>query len=39
MPKAVKISHANFNAESCYDFAICTFRLVKSYKLFHARPP
>ena len=28
-----------FNAESCHDLAIYSFRLVKSYKSFHVRLP
>ena len=36
--------HTNFNAESCYDFAIDTFRFsqivqIVSYKSFPVRPP
>ena len=31
--------HTHLNAERCHDFAIYTFRLVKSYKLFRVRPP
>ena len=27
------------NAESCYTFAICTFRLLESYKSLRVRPP
>ena len=35
----LRIVSSTFNGESCYDFAIYTFRLVKSYKPFHVRPP
>ena len=31
--------HTHFNAESCHNFAIYTFRLVKSYKSFRIRLP
>ena len=31
--------HPHFNAESCHNFAIYMFRLIKSYKSFHVRPP
>ena len=31
--------HTHFNLESCHDFAIYMFRLVKSNKLFHVRLP
>ena len=31
--------YPHLNVENWYDFAIYTFRLVKSYKSFHVRPP
>ena len=31
--------HTRFNAESCHDFVIYTFRLVKSCKLFRVKQP